>query len=69
MPDYYVNDRAQDDSGDHEVHEEGCSWLNMVHSKTYLGYYASCTGAVAKAKTIYPSSDGCVHCCSACHTG
>ncbi|HBS23384.1 MAG TPA: hypothetical protein DD982_12745 [Thalassospira sp.] len=69
MPDYYVNDRAQDDSGDHEVHESGCAWLKMANSKTYLGNYSSCHGAVAKAKTIYSSSNGCAHCCSACNTG
>jgi hypothetical protein len=68
MPDYYVNDRAQDNSGDHEVHKDGCMWLGMVHSKTYLGDFASCFGAVAKAKTIYYSSDGCKYCCPDCHT-
>jgi hypothetical protein len=35
MPNYYVNDNPQD-NGDHEVHEEGCSWLDQ---KKYGGNY------------------------------
>ncbi len=64
---YYVNDNAQPISGDHEVHTSTCAWLPLINSKTYLGDYSSCVGAVAKAKTIYASSDGCATCCPACH--
>lgn len=67
MDKYYVNDNAQS-NGDHEVHKEECEWLAKVVNKTYLGEYTSCHGAVAKAKTIYPQSNGCANCCPACHT-
>ncbi len=66
MPQYYVNDRAQA-NGDHEVHKYGCIWLAKVTSKTYLGTYESCHGAVQKAKTFYSTADGCAYCCPACH--
>jgi len=69
MADYYVNDAAQARSGDHEVHVSTCGWFQLIESKTSLGDYSSCSGAVAKAKTIYPSSDGCLHCCPDCHKG
>ena len=67
MAAYYVNDNAQASSGDHEVHVSTCTWLPLIKSKTPLGDYLSCSGAVAKAKTIYASSDGCALCCAACH--
>jgi len=50
---YYVNDNAQASSGDHEVHVSTCTWLPLIKSKTPLGNYLSCSGVVAKAKTIY----------------
>ena len=59
MAQYYVNDKAQSGSGDHEVHVSSCRWIPHIVSKTRLGDYASCGPAVAKAKTIYPHSDGC----------
>ncbi len=67
MPIYYVNDHAQD-NGDHEVHEDGCYWLSLARSTTYLGYYSSCHGAVRAAKQIYSTADGCAKCCADCHT-
>ena len=67
MAHYYVNDNAQS-NGDHEVHKEGCYWLSLVTSRTYLGLFNSCHGAVKRAKEIYASSNGCVHCSPACHT-
>jgi hypothetical protein len=67
MPYYYVNDNAQT-NGDHEVHESGCSWLNMVYSKTPLGYHDNCYSAVREAKMKYYQSNGCAYCCPACHT-
>lgn len=57
MAAYYVNDNEQASSGDHEVHVSTCSWVPLINSKTYLGDYSSCSGAVSKAKMIYPSSD------------
>lgn len=68
MVSYYVNDHAQQNSGDHEVHREGCVWLPSIESKTYLGEFTSCEPAVRKAKTIYASADGCATCSPACHT-
>ena len=68
MPNYYVNDTAQSESGDHEVHEDGCYWLSLARNTTFLGWFASCHGAVAKAKQKYPATaDGCKHCSPACH--
>ena len=64
---YYVNDTAQS-NGDHEVHEDGCYWLSIARSTTYLGNFTSCHPAVAAAKRIYPQSNGCIHCSPNCHT-
>lgn len=69
MPKYYVNTQAQFDSGDHEVHKEGCSWLAKVEKPEYLGEFPSCHAAVAEAKSRgYATADGCYYCCGACHT-
>ena len=38
MSNYWVNDRAQN-NGDHEVHKDGCPYLPLIFSKTYLGYF------------------------------
>ena len=67
MARYYVNRNAQD-NGDHEVHKEGCYWLSLVKDPLYLGLFASCHGAVARAKAIYPTANGCKHCSPNCHT-
>ncbi len=67
MASYYVNDNAQS-NGDHEVHKEGCYWLSLVTSRTYLGLFDSCHGAVRKAKGTYPRANGCAHCSPTCHT-
>ena len=65
---YYVNDNAQWNSGDHEVHKDGCSYLAQARSKTYLGLFSTCGEAVTAAKRIYPDSNGCRWCVPACHT-
>jgi hypothetical protein len=49
---YYVNDNAQS-TGEHEVHKENCTYLQMTSSKTYLGYYYNCIDAIKKAKEHY----------------
>ncbi|EOD5128133.1 hypothetical protein [Vibrio parahaemolyticus] len=46
---YYVNDNAQD-NGDHEVHNAGCSHLDKIQSKSYLGLFDNCSDAVVEAK-------------------
>jgi hypothetical protein len=61
---YFVNDDPWPGQ-QHEVHKEGCSW--MPTTKTYLGDFVNCQGAVAKAKTIYSDADGCKHCSLPCH--
>jgi len=68
MQHYYVNDRAQSTSNDHEVHRADCYWVQFIHSKTYLGYFSSCAPTVAVARTIYPDSNGCKTCSITCHT-
>ena len=69
MASYYVNKNAQA-NGDHEVHEEGCSFMPDVHNRTYLGEYNSCHPAVAAAKMTMPFNrvNGCYYCCNECHT-
>lgn len=68
MASYYVNKNAQS-NGDHEVHVQGCQFMPELQNRIYLGEYTSCHGAVAKAKTIYPQSNGCAFCCPECNTG
>ena len=66
MAKYYVNTNPQN-NGDHEVHQEGCSW--MPDERVFLGDYASCDAAVEAAKKYYPKSNGCYYCSRECHTG
>ena len=68
MPLFSVNADAQD-NGDHEVHQEGCIWMPHPAHRHGLGEHPNCHSAVAKAKLLYPQSNGCAHCCPACHTG
>lgn len=69
MPHYYVNDTPQRDSGDHEVHREGCYWLGLANNTTPLGDHPSCFEAVVAAGFHYHQVNGCAHCSPACHTG
>lgn len=43
--------------------------LSLVVSKTYLGVFSSCQGAMAKAKELRPNwtIDGCEKCSLPCH--
>lgn len=66
MPQYYVNRNAQE-NGDHEVHEETCTYLPAPANRIALGWHPSCHGAVAKAREYYVRADGCAKCCPACH--
>jgi len=66
MPRYYVNNNAQS-NGDHEVHKEGCFYLQFVQSKNDLGYHNICHTAVAEAKKAYATADGCKTCSEECH--
>lgn len=67
MRKYYVNKNPQP-NGDHEVHTESCSWLNLVENKMYLGEFYNCHGAVQEAKKTYPTANGCYYCSRDCHT-
>lgn len=67
MASYYRNKNAQT-NGDHEVHREACSWMPAVSNQQYIGEFASCAPAVAKARETDRSADGCIHCSPACHT-
>ncbi|WP_367866635.1 hypothetical protein [Pedobacter sp. WC2423] len=67
MKKYYVNKNAQG-NGDHEVHAEDCIYLPNTGNRTYLGEFSSCIGAVATAKNIYPTTNGCKTCSNLCHT-
>src|SRR5690606_26723415 len=70
MPDYCVNKTAQS-NGDHEVHDltpGACHRLPEAWNRLDLGYHSECSSAVRKAKETYRQSNGCYHCCRACHT-
>lgn len=49
MAKYWVNNNSQA-NGDHEVHEQGCSY--MPSDKHYLGDFSSCRDAVAEARRV-----------------
>lgn len=70
MPTYIVNRNAQS-NGDHEVHNAsstlGC--LPGAANQVSLGYFSSCSDAVAEAKRRgYSPANGCYYCANACHT-
>ena len=70
MPYYCVNKNAQS-NGDHEVHDltpGACNRLPLAGNQLALGYHQSCASAVQQAKMSYWQSNGCWHCCPACHT-
>lgn len=68
MKSYYVNTNAQS-NGDHEVHDETCSFLPNSSNREYLGEYSTCSPAVQKAKDKgYKKANGCYYCSRACHT-
>ncbi len=64
---YYVNKNAQD-TGEHEVHASGCSYMPNPENKIYLGSFDNCHEAVKKAKEYYSNVDGCFYCSKECHT-
>lgn len=62
---YYVHSRPQS-NGDHEVHQEGCSWMPQPENRIYLGEFYNCQDAVNAAKPYYKDVDGCHYCCPEC---
>lgn len=69
MPNYCVNAEAQD-NGDHEVHEQGCTYWPSAYNVRALGYHLTCQSAVTAAKKAYPywKINGCYFCSRLCHT-
>ena len=67
MKKYYVNKNAQS-NGDHEVHDESCTYLPSSDNRKYLGEFSSCKAAVTEAKKTYSKSNGCRTCSIDCHT-
>lgn len=68
MKRYYVNKDAKIQDGQHEVHHEDCENLSNEAYNIYLGEFNTCIGALARAKRIFPGSNGCRTCCNFCHT-
>ena len=68
MAKYYVNKKAQS-NGDHEVHKQSCSYLQMAENRIYLGNFQSCNAAVNEARKYYYQVNGCYYCSRECHTG
>lgn len=64
---YYVNENPQP-NGDHEVHVNTCRYFHMMYNVRYLGEFDTCYEAVDEAKKRYRKANGCVHCCTPCHT-
>ncbi len=64
---YYVNNNAQA-NGDHEVHNQNCTYCPAVANRIYLGEFASCGPAVTEAKKHYSQANGCYYCSRPCHT-
>lgn len=67
MKKYYVNKKAQA-NGDHEVHDEYCSYLPNPDNRKFLGSFSSCKDAVKEAKKDYSKANGCKTCSKECHT-
>jgi len=60
-----------DNKGNHEVHEDGCSYMPSYSNRVMIGYESDCSSAISHAKrdTGKSNFDGCYYCCRPCHTG
>ena len=67
MDTYYVN-KNPNPTGEHEVHKQGCYFLPLAPNRITLGLFNNCKEALAEARKRGLTSDGCYHCCKACHT-
>ena len=63
---YFINKHAQE-TGEHEVHREDCTWLPEDENRLYLGMFNNCIDPVKKSSHYYPMVDGCYYCCRPCH--
>ena len=68
MAHFYVNTNAQA-NGDHEVHEQGCSFMPHASNRIYLGDFTNCHAAVREAQKTYRTANGCYYCARPCNTG
>ncbi len=66
MYSFYVNKNPQS-TGEHEVHQQGCSYMPAPQNCKDLGLFTSCHGAVIEAKKYYSNVDGCYYCSRPCH--
>lgn len=71
MPSYIVNKNKQA-NGDNEVHvtpqqHSSCSYPAPAN-QVALGWFPSCHGAVAEAKSRGYNANGCYWCAKDCHT-
>lgn len=66
---YYRLNLNRQANGDHEVHEQGCTYYPTQNYDS-LGSHDSCKSAVSKAKKDYPNKqiNGCYYCSRSCHT-
>lgn len=71
MSKHYYYYKHLDKKGNHEVHDEHCSYLPDVLNREYIGYVSDCESAIKRAKrdTGKNNFDGCFWCCRECHTG
>lgn len=67
MKTYYVHTR-KDAEGDYEVHAYGCDKMPESENRVYLGLFSNCENAVVEAKKYRNPVNGCIHCCTTCHT-
>lgn len=68
MAQYCVNRNPQS-GGEHEVHNLAiCPVPPEPQNRVPLGEHLNCQTAVAAAKQIYPTADGCMVCSPLCHT-
>ncbi|HVI46206.1 MAG TPA: hypothetical protein VM802_15125 [Chitinophaga sp.] len=65
---YYVS-RIEQSNGDHEVHDQRCTFLPSLGNRLYLGEFESCREAINSAREIYSGVDGCKFCSPTCHKG
>lgn len=50
------------------MRKEGSTKLPHASDRDYLGMFATCHGAVRKAREKYAEVDGCYFCSRDCHT-
>lgn len=67
MARYYVSKNAYS-NGEHEIHSDVCLIKLQPENRIYLDDYESCDQAVMQAKLSYHKANGCLYCCTQCHT-